>query len=112
MANDTDPMLRKHPDFVKVNDKEHTVLYKSPGSHRGSKGRSYDFIQAKTKEEATGLIEEGWSETEEEAHELAAELKKSRRKARVADDDDEADDVDPIDGAPTSGKTVKKKKAK
>jgi hypothetical protein len=109
MAGDKDPMLQRDPNHPRVNDKDHTVLYKSPGPHRGDKGRTYDFVQATTKEGAAGLVEEGWSETLEEAYELAGELKKARR--RVAEDDED-EDADPITGepAPAPAKKAKKKK--
>lgn len=112
-----DPMLKQVR--AKVDDKNHELLYKSPGAHRGSKGRSYDFIQAKTKEEAARLIADGWSISEEEAHELADALKEGkkgkkrlvRKEAEEEDDDEEADEDDEEDlGLAASPKKAPKKR--
>lgn len=125
-----DPMLKQVR--AKVDDKNHELLYKSPGAHRGSKGRSYDFIQAKTKEEAAKLIADGWSVSEEEAHELADALKEGKKgKKRLvrkeieeeneeADEDEEEtseqeadeDEEDPILTAPPKKALKAKKKGK
>lgn len=111
---------------AKVNDKDHEILYKSPGAHRGSRGRTYDFIAVKTKGEAARLIAEGWSVSEEEAHELADALKdgkkgKKRLVRKEADEEEEDEpetseqdaeedsDEDPILAAP---RKKPKKKAK
>lgn len=126
-----DPMLKQVRP--KVNDKDHEVLYKSPGANRGSKGRTYDWIQAKTKEEAADLIDKGWSISEEEAYELADALeagkkgKKLLKRRKEADEqtseqDAEEDDEDPLvdddeedpilSAPPKKAKKATKKKAK
>lgn len=86
-----DPMLRQVR--AKVDDKNHEILYKSPGSNRGTNGRTFDWIQAKTKEEAAQLIANGWSVSEEEAHELADALKAGKKgKKRLVRQDEEDED--------------------
>lgn len=128
---DKDPMLKQVR--AKVNDKDHEVLYKSPGSNRGSNGRTYDWIQAKTKEEAADLIDKGWSISEEEAYELADALEAGKKGKKTlarrkgvskkdaeeeeaeedADDaeevEDEDDEEDEILAAPKKAKKAKKK---
>lgn len=91
-----DPMLRQVR--AKVDDKNHEVLYRSPGSERGENGRTYSWIQAKSKEEAAKLIAEGWSISTEEAYELADALKAGKKGkkrlvlAKDADGEDEGEE--------------------
>jgi hypothetical protein len=134
-----DPMLKQVR--AKANDKDHEILYKSPGQHRGSKYkgkvRTYDFQQATTKEEAANLIADGWSVSEEEAYELADALEageesgsKRPKKRKAApepeeeeeeteegEEEEEEEEEDPILAEPKKKpvpglETKKKKKAK
>lgn len=103
-TNEKDPMLKQVR--AKVNDKEHEVLYKSPGSNPGgpgSNGRTWDFVQATTKEQAAQLIADGWSVSIEEAFELADALKagkKGKKRLAVVEDEDEDEDDLGLDEAP------------
>lgn len=103
---------------AKVDDREHAILYKSPGPHRGMNGKSIDHKHVKTKAEAAEAIADGWSATEEDAYELADALKAQKKgKKRAApveeepeegEDDLGLDDEEPPKAAPKKAKKGKK----
>ncbi len=119
-----DPMLKQVR--AKMDDKDHAILYKSPGPYRGDKGRPIDHKHVKTKEEAAEAIAAGWSVSEEEAHELAEALAEGKRgkkllvRKRDADEEpeeeeteedaEEAEEEDPILKAPAKKPKKKAKK--
>lgn len=99
---------------AKVDDREHAILYKSPGPHRGMKGKSIDHRHVKSKAEAAEAIAEGWSATEEDAYELADALKaqKKGKKAAAPADEDEEDEEAEDDGEDDLGLAEEPPKAK
>lgn len=69
-----------------ADDEGHSVMYKSPGSIPGGRGRTYDWAHAKNEDDVADLLERGYFKTLPEAYANAGKPLTKRERGEVKTD--------------------------